>query len=65
MRRLIDRIEELWCIHMHGSVTWPFRGRYRCSVCFREYPVRFESLMGGDSGIRAGSFPSAIVMEKA
>ena len=43
MKRLLDRIGEWWCIHMHRSAMWPIRGQYRCAVCLREYPVVFES----------------------
>lgn len=42
MKRLLDRIGELWCINVHRSAMWPMRGRYRCAVCLREYPVQFE-----------------------
>ena len=42
MNRLLDRIRELWCIHVHRSAMWPVRGRYRCAVCLHEYPVPFE-----------------------
>ena len=48
MKRILDQIEELWCIHMHAGVMWPFRGRYQCRTCLREYPVRFET--EGDHG---------------
>jgi hypothetical protein len=44
MKRLLDRIGELWCINVHRSTMWPVRGRYRCGVCLREYPVQFEGL---------------------
>jgi hypothetical protein len=43
MKRLLDRIGELWCINVHRSAMWPVRGQYRCAVCLREYPVKFES----------------------
>jgi hypothetical protein len=44
MKRMIDRFEQLWCRSMHAQAMWPFRGRYRCQVCLREYPVTFESV---------------------
>lgn len=44
MKRLLDRIGELWCINVHRSAMWPMRGRYRCAVCLREYPVPFEAV---------------------
>jgi len=50
MKRLLDRIGELWCITVHRSAMWPVHGRYRCAVCLREYPVQFEvtpELAGG------------------
>ena len=43
MKRLWQRIEEFWCINMHSGVMWPYRGRYQCRVCLREYPVPFET----------------------
>ena len=42
MKRLLDKIGEIWCIYMHKSAMWPVRGQYRCAVCLREYPVLFE-----------------------
>jgi hypothetical protein len=42
MKRLLDRIGELWCINVHRSAMWPVKGRYRCAVCLRQYPVQFE-----------------------
>jgi hypothetical protein len=44
MKRLMDRIAELWCSYMHRSTMWPIQGRYRCAVCLREYPVPFEAV---------------------
>ena len=43
MSKLLDRIEELWCVHMHTATMWPFKGRYQCGVCLREFPVGFEA----------------------
>jgi len=42
MRRLLNQIEKFWCVAVHNDVMWPFRGRYRCRVCNREYVVGFE-----------------------
>jgi hypothetical protein len=42
MKKLIERVEEFWCVNMHGKPMWPYRGRYVCRVCHREFPVRFE-----------------------
>jgi hypothetical protein len=67
VRHLIDRFGELWCIHTHASVMWPFRGRYRCSVCLREYRVRFEDPNDPDTAAetRAAAFTDAVAMGKA
>jgi hypothetical protein len=43
MKRLVEKIGEFWCIHVHQSAMWPVKGKYRCSVCLREYAVVFES----------------------
>ena len=43
MKRLLERVEEFWCMNMHGQPMWPSRGRYQCRVCLRQYPVRFEA----------------------
>jgi hypothetical protein len=43
MRNLIDRMEQLWCEHMHTATMWPIHGKYRCGLCLREYAVGFES----------------------
>ena len=45
MKRILERVEEIWCMSMHGQTMWPFRGHYHCGVCLREYPVQFESLV--------------------
>ena len=37
-----DRISELWCRRMHSRAMWPFRGRYVCRQCLREYTVTWE-----------------------
>ena len=42
MRNLRNRLEQLWCEHMHASTMWPIHGKYRCGTCLREYPVEFE-----------------------
>ena len=42
MKHLLDELGKLWCIHMHVDMMWPFRGRYHCRVCRREYRVAFE-----------------------
>ena len=42
MRDLMNRIETLWCEHMHSAVMWPIHGKYRCGECLREYVVGFE-----------------------
>ena len=42
MKRFLEEAGRIWCIHMHTGVMWPFRGRYRCRTCLREYPVPFE-----------------------
>lgn len=39
MKRFLNRIEELWCVHMHEKVMWPIRGHYFCAVCLREFPA--------------------------
>jgi len=44
MSKLKNRIEELWCIHMHSATMWPFKGHYQCGVCLRQFPVAFEAL---------------------
>jgi hypothetical protein len=43
MKRILDRIEEFWCLQMHSGVMWPIRGHYICRDCHREYPVSFEA----------------------
>jgi hypothetical protein len=43
MRDLMNRMETLWCEHMHTSVMWPIHGKYRCGDCMREYAVQFET----------------------
>ena len=68
MKRLLDRIGELWCIYMHGSAMWPIRGRYLCAVCLREYPVPFEGPVARSNNvvpISHRSPDSAKVREKA
>ncbi len=42
MKKILDRVEEIWCTSMHARTMWPFRGHYTCGVCLREYPVPFE-----------------------
>ena len=42
MSKLLNRIEELWCINMHSATMWPFKGHYQCGVCLRQFPVDFE-----------------------
>lgn len=42
MKRILSQLEELWCMNMHNGVMWPVHGHYRCRICLREYPVRFE-----------------------
>jgi hypothetical protein len=42
MKRILDRVEELWCMSVHSQTMWPYKGRYQCGVCLREYPVPFE-----------------------
>lgn len=42
MQEWMERIEKLWCEHMHTGVMWPIHGRYRCGTCLREYEVPFE-----------------------
>jgi hypothetical protein len=44
MRDLMNRIETLWCEHMHSAVMWPIHGKYRCGECLREYAVGFEGI---------------------
>ncbi len=43
MRELRERIERLWCAHMHTATMWPIHGKYRCGTCLREYEVAFEA----------------------
>ena len=43
MKRLLDKIGELWCRNVHQSAMWPVHGKYRCAVCLREYAVVFEA----------------------
>jgi hypothetical protein len=43
MSKMLERIEELWCIHMHTATMWPFKGHYQCGVCLRQFPVSFEA----------------------
>jgi len=46
MKKMLEWIEEFWCVNMHNSeVMWPYRGRYQCRVCHREYPVSFEPVV--------------------
>jgi len=43
MNRMLEKIGEWWCTNMHRSAMWPMHGQYRCAVCLREYPVKFEN----------------------
>ncbi|MEO8657439.1 MAG: hypothetical protein ABI693_03170 [Bryobacteraceae bacterium] len=43
MKQLLDHIEELWCVNMHGELMWPIHGSYQCGVCHRHYPVPFAA----------------------
>lgn len=43
MRRFLQHFERIWCISMHGAISWPVRGHYHCQTCLREYPVTFEA----------------------
>jgi hypothetical protein len=45
MRKILQQVQKFWCINMHGELMWPFRGRYMCRVCLREYPVPFAAQM--------------------
>ncbi len=38
---MIRRMRELWCKAAHGRPMWPMHGKYICSSCFREYPVKW------------------------
>lgn len=31
-----------WCHFMHGKITWPIHGRYRCSRCNRVYVIAWS-----------------------
>ena len=59
MRDLINRIETIWCEHMHTTVMWPIHGKYRCGTCMREYAVGFEAIERPPSEHRA-SAPFAV-----
>jgi hypothetical protein len=37
VRRRWSQLGDLWCTVMHDQVSWPIKGRYRCSRCFRVY----------------------------
>jgi hypothetical protein len=36
-------VAELWCRLMHAEPMWPVHGHYRCRLCWREYPARWEA----------------------
>jgi acetone carboxylase gamma subunit len=38
---MMERISEVWCKTMHRSAMWPIHGKYICSECLREHPVRW------------------------
>ncbi len=57
MQELMERIEKLWCEHMHSGVMWPIHGRYRRGTCFREYEVPFE-LPEGRTAASTAATPS-------
>lgn len=39
LREGIGRLRVKWCRTMHGDITWPHHGHYRCKSCGREYAV--------------------------
>jgi hypothetical protein len=42
MKALGSQLAELWCRSLHPAPMWPVKGRYRCPVCLRSYPVPWE-----------------------
>lgn len=38
---LAARIAAVRCRIVHGSVSWPVRGKYICWTCLREFPVEW------------------------
>jgi hypothetical protein len=39
----VEKLGSLWCRYLHAAVMWPIHGHYNCRVCYRQYPVLWES----------------------
>lgn len=55
-RAEIEKFLVYWCETMHGSVTWPRNGWYRCRTCGRCYAVPWAE--GEHLRARANSRPA-------
>jgi len=65
MKQLLGQLGELWCTTMHTSVMWPFRGKYQCGICHREYAVPFEEVADGEPAQRQALFTRTVLLRRA
>jgi hypothetical protein len=40
---MLEVLSKWWCRFAHRESFRPVRGRYRCAVCLREWPVPWEN----------------------
>lgn len=64
MNNLLDRISEAWCKTMHPEPMWPAHGSYQCRVCFRKFPVMWETKPhNGQPAVRPAGMSQALAGE--
>jgi hypothetical protein len=64
MNILLDRISEAWCKTMHPEPMWPAHGFYQCRVCFRKFPVAWETKPhNGQAQARPAALSQALAEE--
>ena len=51
---MFEAISKWWCRVAHAQVYRPIRGRYRCAVCLREWPVTWQQQPSAEPARTAG-----------